>query len=91
MVRDDLIGELSARLERLQAATPVPVSELADLRCQVEASPVTWLAAEVAFRAGPSRPPVPGFAVSGRHRRIRPPGTRPRRPAPVRCLRSPDR
>jgi len=48
MIRDDLIGELSARLDRLQAATPAPVSELADLRCRVETSPVTWLAAEVA-------------------------------------------
>jgi hypothetical protein len=43
-----LIGELSARLERLQSATPAPVSELADLRCRVETSPATWLAAEVA-------------------------------------------
>ena len=49
MIRDDLIGELSARLERLQAATPAPVNELADLRCRVETSPVTLLAAEVAF------------------------------------------
>ena len=48
MIRDDLIGELSARLERLQAATPAPVGELADLRCRVETSPVTRLAAEVA-------------------------------------------
>jgi hypothetical protein len=29
MIRDDLIGELSARLERLQAATPTSVRELA--------------------------------------------------------------
>ncbi len=48
MIQDYLIGELSARLERLQAATPAPVSELTDLRCRVESSPVTWLAAEVA-------------------------------------------
>jgi hypothetical protein len=40
MIRDDLIGELSARLERLQAATPAPVSELADLRCRVPPLPV---------------------------------------------------
>jgi len=48
VIRDDLIGELSARLERLQAATPAPVSELADLRCRVETSPVTRLDAEIA-------------------------------------------
>jgi hypothetical protein len=48
MTLNYLIGELAARLERLQAATPVPVSELADLRCQVEASPPAWLAAELA-------------------------------------------
>ena len=48
MIRDDLIGELSARLERLQAATPAPVSELADLRCRVETSPASGLPAEVA-------------------------------------------
>jgi hypothetical protein len=48
VIRDDLIGELSSRLERLQAATPAPVSELADLRCRVETSPATWLAAGVA-------------------------------------------
>jgi hypothetical protein len=48
MIRDDLIGELSVRLERLQAVTPVPVSELADLRCRVETGPVTWLATELA-------------------------------------------
>ncbi|HTR94917.1 MAG TPA: hypothetical protein VMI73_24565 [Trebonia sp.] len=48
MIRDDLIGELSARLERLQAATPAPVSELADLRSRVETNPAPWLAAEVA-------------------------------------------
>jgi hypothetical protein len=48
MIRDYLIGELSARLERLEAVTPAPVSELADLRCQVETSPVALLPAEVA-------------------------------------------
>ena len=47
-IRDDLIGELSARLERLQAATPAPVSELADLRCPVATSPAAWVATEIA-------------------------------------------
>lgn len=48
MIRDDLIGEFSARLERLQAATPGSVTELADLRCQVEMNPAASLAAEFA-------------------------------------------
>ena len=48
VIRDDLIGELSARLERLQAATPAPVSELADLRGRVETSSAGGLATEVA-------------------------------------------
>jgi hypothetical protein len=48
MIRDDLIGELSAWLERLQAATPTSVRELADLRCRVETDPVTRLADEFA-------------------------------------------
>jgi hypothetical protein len=42
-----LIGELSVRLEQLQAtAGQVAVRDVADLRHQVEASPVSWLAAE---------------------------------------------
>jgi hypothetical protein len=48
MIRDDLIGELSARLERLQAVTPASVGELADLRCRVETNPVSRLPAEFA-------------------------------------------
>lgn len=42
-----LIGELSVRLEKLQAAAgPAAAREVAELRHQVEASPVTRLAAE---------------------------------------------
>lgn len=42
-----LIGELSVRLERLQAAAgQVAACDIADLRRQVEVSPVTWLASE---------------------------------------------
>ncbi len=42
-----LIGELSVRLERLQAAAgQAAACDVAELRRQVEASPVTWLAAE---------------------------------------------
>lgn len=41
-----LIGELSVRLERLQAAAGQDACDVADLRRQVEASPVTWLASE---------------------------------------------
>jgi hypothetical protein len=44
-----LIGELSARLERLQATAPPAVArDIADLRSQVETRPVTWLPAELA-------------------------------------------
>jgi hypothetical protein len=49
MTRQYLIGELSARLERLQAtAPPAAAREVADLRCQVETRPVAWLPAELA-------------------------------------------
>jgi hypothetical protein len=42
--RQYLIGELSARLEQLQAAAPPAASrDVADLRFQVETRPVTWL------------------------------------------------
>jgi hypothetical protein len=42
-----LIGELSVRLERLQAAAgQAAACDVAELRHQVEASPVSWLAAE---------------------------------------------
>ena len=42
-----LIGELSVRLEQLQvAAGQAAACDVAELRRQVEASPVTWLAAE---------------------------------------------
>jgi hypothetical protein len=44
-----LIGELSARLERLQATAPPSVArDIADLRSQVETRPVSWLPAELA-------------------------------------------
>jgi hypothetical protein len=46
MTQNYLIGELSARLERLQAATVEHAEDVARLRRQVEAMPVTWLAAE---------------------------------------------
>ena len=49
MTRQYLIGELSARLEQLQAATPPAAArDVADLRCQVENHPVSWLPAELA-------------------------------------------
>ena len=41
-----LIGELSVRLEQLQAAAGQAACDVADLRRQVEASPATWLASE---------------------------------------------
>ena len=42
-----LIGELSVRLERLQAAAgQAAACDIAELRRQVEVSPVIWLAAE---------------------------------------------
>ncbi len=42
-----LIGELSVRLERLQAAAgQAAACDIAHLRRQVEVSPVTWLASE---------------------------------------------
>ena len=49
MTRQYLIGEFSAQLARLQAATPpAAVGDVADLRCQVETRPVSWLQAELA-------------------------------------------
>jgi hypothetical protein len=48
MNQEYLIGELSVRLEQLQAAARhAAASDLADLRHQVENRPVTWLAAEM--------------------------------------------
>jgi hypothetical protein len=45
MTQQYLIGELSARLEHLQASTtPAAARAVADLRRQVENRPVTWLA-----------------------------------------------
>jgi hypothetical protein len=46
MTQQYLIGELLVQLERLQAATAAPVEDVTRLRRQVEAMPVTWLAAE---------------------------------------------
>ncbi len=46
MIQEYLIGELSVRLERLQAATSTPADDVALLRHQVETSPITLLAAE---------------------------------------------
>lgn len=49
MTRQYLIGELSVRLEQLQAATaPATAREVVDLRYQVETGPVSWLAAGLA-------------------------------------------
>lgn len=45
MMQDYLIGELSARLEQLQA-TSMAADDVALLRRRVETMPVTWLAAE---------------------------------------------
>ena len=48
MTRQYLVGELSVRLEQLQAtAPPAAARDVADLRCQVETGPVTWLPAEL--------------------------------------------
>ena len=46
MIQDYLVGELSIRLERLQAAAGLPVDDVARLRRQVETHPVSWLATE---------------------------------------------
>jgi len=46
MIQDYLVGELSARLERLQSAAGIHVGDVAQLRHQVETGPVTSLAAE---------------------------------------------
>jgi hypothetical protein len=48
VTRQYLIGELSVRLQQLQAAAPGSARDVADLRCQVETRPVTWLPAELA-------------------------------------------
>jgi hypothetical protein len=47
VTRQHLIGELSVRLEQLQAAAgQAAARDVASLRYQVENGPVTWLAAE---------------------------------------------
>jgi len=48
MIWEHLAGELSVRLEQLQAATATPVIELAQLRHQVEEGPATELDQELA-------------------------------------------
>jgi hypothetical protein len=48
MIQDYLIGELSARLERLQSASPGTATDLARLRRQVEIRPAAELPAETA-------------------------------------------
>jgi hypothetical protein len=49
VTRQHLIGELSVRLEQLQAVTWHPAAqEVADLRYQVETGSVSWLAAGLA-------------------------------------------
>jgi hypothetical protein len=49
VTRQYLIGELSARLEQLQAvAPPAAARDVADLRCQVETRPASWLPAGLA-------------------------------------------
>jgi hypothetical protein len=47
MTQEYLIGELSTRLGQLQATAPhAAAGDVANLRRQVEARPVTWLPAE---------------------------------------------
>jgi hypothetical protein len=46
MFGDYLVGELSARLERLQSAAGTRAGDVTRLRQQVETWPVAWLAAE---------------------------------------------
>jgi hypothetical protein len=46
MFQDHLIGELSARLERLQSAAGARVQDVTRLRQQVETWPVSWLTVE---------------------------------------------
>jgi hypothetical protein len=46
VTRQHLIGELSVRLEQLQAVTRHPAREVANLRYQVETGPVSWLATD---------------------------------------------
>jgi hypothetical protein len=46
MFQDHLIGELSARLERLQSAAGTRVGDVTQLRQQVETRPVSWLTVE---------------------------------------------
>jgi hypothetical protein len=48
MTQDYLIGELSARLERLQAVSAGAAADLARLRHRVETRPAAELAAETA-------------------------------------------
>jgi hypothetical protein len=48
MMQDYLIGELSARLERLQSATAATTADLARLRERVETRPAAELPAETA-------------------------------------------
>jgi len=48
MMQDYLIGELSARLERLQAASAGAAADLARLRRRVETRPAAELAGETA-------------------------------------------
>jgi hypothetical protein len=50
--REYLIGELSVRLEQLQAVAPVAARDVADLRRQVENRPVAWLRAELTRALG---------------------------------------
>ncbi len=48
MTQEYLVGELSVRLEQLQAATSAKgEAQVAQLRHQVESRPLTWLAAAV--------------------------------------------
>ena len=48
MIWEYLAGELSVRLEQLQAASAAPPGDLARLRYQVEDAPVTGLDADLA-------------------------------------------
>ena len=90
MIWEYLAGELSIRLEQLQAATDAPDSRLAHLRQLVEDGPEAELDAELACALALADR-ICWDSVSGRHRRVRAAGAHLREPAPARRLRGADR
>jgi hypothetical protein len=73
-----LIGELSVRLEQLQATTgPAVAPDVARLRTEVETGGLTGLASATARTMALADGLCWGFADPGRHHRIRPPGGNP--------------